>query len=1614
MKTKVVWLRQILSGVLWLAAPGLAQAAVATSTDLAIGKRASLTTALVGDTVVFQIGITNLGTNAVSNISGSDVVPSGFAISSWNSSGSPAAPVYNVTNGNWMLAALSAGLTASLNISTIVTNAGTYTNTALISGASLGDPNPNNNTSRVVVVTATQPADLLVSKTAEYYGGGTASHFQVGDAVTFTITISNLGPGIPFNIAGRDIVPPGFSVFGWSSSGPQVAPFYDPASGVWTLGTLYPTNFASLAIFATAVSGGTFTNTATITGASVSDPNTINNSSGVVVTVAPPVIQADLAVTKTASSNSIPLGAQVVFRVIVRNFGPNDITNALVTTDCLPPGLQYVTDSTYGNPTNGTYSPGTCSWTLPNGLAAGQMSTLQITAQATARGQFTNTASVAVPPGLTDPNPANNSSSAVVAVTSPAADLAITKTASTNSVKFGQQVVFRVALQDLGPSDVLTNIVVTDCLPPGFQYVTDSTVRGGGTGTYSPGTCQWTLPAGLATNATISLYITAQATNTGTFTNTATVIMPAGFTDPSPNNNTSSALVTVTPLVADLAVTKTVFTNTMQVFSTFGFYFTLTVTNLGPDTVTNLTLTDLLPAGLPFSGVVTNVGSLYTPSNGLWTVTGPLAAGQGATIALVGLPANVGTFTNTLRVNVPPYITDPNTNNNSAGTVVYVLPLYRILGYVVNCSSNGLPLANVTITLSGAATLTTTSMVTGNFNFNSVSNGTYTLTPSQPGNVFVPPSAVVTVSNAWVTVPPFVGSIGLIYGQVTYFGSPVTNHPITLAGGGLARPRQVFTDLNGNYIFTNTPVGNYTVTPVQTNGYNFNPTNAAIVLNAANCAAVTNFAAAAPRVVQLVALEVVQVIQNWSNTIPLIQNKQTWVRAHLQLTNPARPVLVQGGRLYGAGPGGALPGSPLSPFNNGGTLLVQSTNAAAGRGQLNNSLNFRLPPAWLSGAISLKFVATNNLTVVPTNTVPANSTVSVSFTPSRPLPLVIYPVNWRRAADGNLQQNSAANLADLPNRLLSMYPVPLVDSTLAQPLLAPFTAQPVDADYTALNRQLAGIRDLVRFFVADNRLYHGAVARGGPGIPATGEASLPGFISSALMPNNDDYYVDRWLRHLASHEIGHNLGRQHDISNAVTLSGPCDETAAAGTPVYPFMQRVPPPAGPLRPALGPMTNGVNALVYGLDTLTRANAPRHNPVADPNFDFDVMGYCDHAPLQWWISASTYPEMLRYITNSLVPPAPLPPPGPPRRWLFVRGPVDFSNNTGGFLPFYTLNTTSGYIPLPPEPGNYALRLFDGLGNFLSEIPFTPDQDTDETLGSFAAGPATGSFDIPILASSYPTAIERVELWENGGLMLARQVAGPSPPQFTGSLTVAQTSNSIHLAWSSVNAVAHAIQYSTDGGANWNTLGLDWPNQSYDLDPDYLSTTTNGIFRVIATDGFNSSEATNTVPVKVAAHRPSLILNSPTDGSLYVGDQQIILDASANDMQDGLLSGASLQWTSSRDGFLGYGKVLNLQADNLTEGRHVVTVTAIDSLGLGDLAAVQIFVLRQPQPELSLVLSGGQALLSWLDNAGHYLLESASDLNSGNWTIVTNAPLAADAQITVTLDLPSGSRFFRLRMP
>jgi gliding motility-associated-like protein/uncharacterized repeat protein (TIGR01451 family) len=157
---------------------------------------------------------------------------------------------------------------------------------------------------------------------------------------------------------------------------------------------------------------------------------------------------------------------------------------------------------------------------------------LQITATVNATGNYSNTAIVTG--NETDPNPANNDSTATVNPGA-TADLSLVKTVNNHSANVGTNVIFTIAVTNNGLSDA-TGVKVTDNLPNGYTYVSDN-----GAGNYVSATGIWTVGS-LPNGASASLQITATVNATGNYSNTA--IVTGNETDPNEENNTSNTSVT--------------------------------------------------------------------------------------------------------------------------------------------------------------------------------------------------------------------------------------------------------------------------------------------------------------------------------------------------------------------------------------------------------------------------------------------------------------------------------------------------------------------------------------------------------------------------------------------------------------------------------------------------------------------------------------------------------------------------------------------------------------------------------------------------------------------------------------------------------------------------------------------------------------------------------------------------------------------------------------------------------------------------------------------------------------------------------------------------------------
>jgi uncharacterized repeat protein (TIGR01451 family) len=214
-----------------------------------------------------------------------------------------------------------------------------------------------------------------------------------------------------------------------------------------------------------------------------------------------------------------------------------------------------------------------------------------------------------------------------------------------------------------------SGVTVTDTLPAGVVFVSSSASQGSCSGTSTVICTLGSMVEGAG--ATVTIVVTP--TVSGPLGNTADVTGSNLNPDPIPVNNTVTINTNVlaVPPSADLALL--VADNPDPVTAGQNLTYSITASNNGPDTATNVVVTDTLPSGVTFVSSTASQGAC----SGIATVTctlGSLTDGAIATVTIVIKPAASGMLNNT--ISVTSNVSDPNSANNSVteGSTVNAAP----------------------------------------------------------------------------------------------------------------------------------------------------------------------------------------------------------------------------------------------------------------------------------------------------------------------------------------------------------------------------------------------------------------------------------------------------------------------------------------------------------------------------------------------------------------------------------------------------------------------------------------------------------------------------------------------------------------------------------------------------------------------------------------------------------------------------------------------------------------------------------------------------------------------------------------------------------------------------
>ncbi|WP_158447845.1 PKD domain-containing protein [Aquimarina longa] len=668
---------------------------VPSSSDLEISKGLRLgssATPNVGATITFEVVLTNNGGDPATGIAISDVIPSGFTVTS-SSISNGGTLIGNTISWSGLSVPSTGSNTLTLSYDVVV-NAPTgavdeYKNIVQVTASDQFDPDssPNNDDGdqseddESSFIVTPQQSDLSIEKLVS------TSTPNPGEVVTFTINLSNAGAVAASGVSIADVVPVGYGNITNISTGGTLS-----SNTVSWSGLSVPLGVNSLVMsFDATVQTPTgavdeYKNIVQVTASDQFDPNSSpNNDDGDQsendedsVVVVPKV--SDLSIVKSVSDMTPNVGATVTFSLALTNSGP-DVATGVSVSDILPNGFTLVTVNN-----GGSVMGNTASWTGLSVPSNNGVVTVTYTAEVNAPGvgvSYTNQAQITASDQFDpDSDPSVDSTGddlgdgiadddeTTLTLIPEQADLSLTKTVIDGDTTplIGSEITFEVRVINNGPNDA-TGVVVTDILPSGYDFVLYSSSAG----VYNENTGIWnlnTIPSGGSQTLLIDVLVNA----TGDYLNIAQVTASDVFdVDSAPNNDDGdqseddedSVFVTPVQSISDISLTKIVVDGDTTPLIGSEITFQITVTNDGPQDATGVAVTDLLPSGYDFVLFSSTSGS-YSENTGVWTI-GNIANNTSETLLIDVLVNATGDYLNIAQITASDILDSDSTPNNDDG-----------------------------------------------------------------------------------------------------------------------------------------------------------------------------------------------------------------------------------------------------------------------------------------------------------------------------------------------------------------------------------------------------------------------------------------------------------------------------------------------------------------------------------------------------------------------------------------------------------------------------------------------------------------------------------------------------------------------------------------------------------------------------------------------------------------------------------------------------------------------------------------------------------------------------------------------------------------------------------
>ncbi len=450
----------------------------------------------VGDDVTIVVNAYCSGPDDATNIQIRDIVPAGLT----NVTVTPSVGTYDSNTGIWTIPFLEKFTSATL---TITGKAGTSmagtntTNNAVEIFQTEYNPQPGNSTSIPVY---TKMANVTISQTIN---GENSATTNIGDTVTYVISVVNNGPDAATNLKITDLLPNGLTDISYITGSGS----YNVNTGIWDIGTLNSLTSTTLTITAkitSSLAGITTTNFANITSQNEYNPSPPTSNTKTYTLISPDISIGTYAYSRY---NEWYYNVQVPFIVYVKNNSSEEVKNVIVEIK-LPQGIELLST----NLRNG----GTCyynaetrilTWILEN-VPGKSAPIFEYTVANRATG--TSTINTTVYAGTTSKYVTWD------IVTPASADVQVTQTSNNNNPQPGDIITITITAKNNGPNNG-QNIYVNYQIPSGLTlYGTNPITQT--KGTYSNN--QWNI-GNLDNQETATLTLTLQVNTDNTIISNA-------------------------------------------------------------------------------------------------------------------------------------------------------------------------------------------------------------------------------------------------------------------------------------------------------------------------------------------------------------------------------------------------------------------------------------------------------------------------------------------------------------------------------------------------------------------------------------------------------------------------------------------------------------------------------------------------------------------------------------------------------------------------------------------------------------------------------------------------------------------------------------------------------------------------------------------------------------------------------------------------------------------------------------------------------------------------------------------------------------------------------------